>query len=81
MSPEIKYGLRLKKTGKLLGFSVSSNEGAEFCGDNTYELEEIFEMKYAKEPDHMLYLRKQMEEHPELHYSWHDWLGIIKGWR
>ena len=35
-----KYGLRLKKTGKLLGFSISSNEGRDFCGEYTVELED-----------------------------------------
>lgn len=32
------YSLRNKKTKKLIGFTVSSNEGCEFCNDTRYEL-------------------------------------------
>ena len=35
-----KYGLRLKKTGKLLGTNISSNEGADFCGDVSVRLDD-----------------------------------------
>ena len=33
-----KYGLRHKKTGKILGVSSSSNEGQDFCGDVSFRL-------------------------------------------
>lgn len=33
-----KFGLRIKKTGKLVRFSTRSNEGKDFCGDTTTEL-------------------------------------------
>jgi len=36
---EKKYGLRLKKTGQLLGVSTTSNEGSDFCGDVSHWLE------------------------------------------
>lgn len=34
----VKYGLRHKETGKILGVSSSSNEGREFCGDVSFRL-------------------------------------------
>ena len=34
----IKYGLRHKKTEKILGVSSSSNEGQDFCGDVSFRL-------------------------------------------
>jgi len=34
----IKYGLRLKNTGELLGVSASSNEGSDCCVDTAYTL-------------------------------------------
>lgn len=32
------YALKLKGTGKLLGFDVESNNGADFCVSMSYEL-------------------------------------------
>jgi len=37
-STVVKYGLRNKKTGKLLKYSSESNQGRDFCTDVTYEL-------------------------------------------
>ena len=34
----IKYGLRHKKAGKILGVSSHSNEGQDFCGDTSFRL-------------------------------------------
>lgn len=135
-----KYGLRMKQSGKILGFTVSSNEGGEFCGENTYELDELednmwlvdseyqaayvarystpwynagyetpknpykvedlqvvkiemmvepigikapeprefFDMAYAHDPNHLLLIRKQLEEHPELYYLWYEWATILR---
>ena len=36
----IKYGLLLKKKNKILGFYQTSNEGSQFCNDNTTYLSE-----------------------------------------
>lgn len=33
-----KYGLRVKKTGRILTFYTINNEGRDFCGDVTYKL-------------------------------------------
>jgi len=35
-----KYGLRNKKTDKLLGVTAHSNDGQDFCGDTEYILDE-----------------------------------------
>lgn len=38
MTKVIKYGLRRKKNGKILGYRSESNDGRDFCGDKTYSL-------------------------------------------
>ena len=38
MTRMTKYGLRLKETGEILGYTVASNDGADFCTDVGYSL-------------------------------------------
>lgn len=55
----IKYGLRVKKTGKVLGFSTSSNEDGDFCVDVSYELDQYQDNKWlVDDPNLAAYVAK-----------------------
>jgi hypothetical protein len=63
MSKEIKYALKHKETGKLLGYSVTSNDGADFCSDTSYSLCHTNSEKwYVDEPEHAEYVRRYSTE-------------------
>ena len=42
----VKYGLRVKKTDKLVKFSSESNDGKDFCGDTTVRLNEYGDQEW-----------------------------------
>lgn len=53
-----KYGLRFKKTGKLLGMSFSSNAGGDFCGDVEVSLRDGGSCFWlVNTPEHAEYVR------------------------
>lgn len=60
---EIKYALKLKKTGKLLTYEESSNEGKDFCGNITVELSTYGDrIWYADTPEQAEYVRHYSTE-------------------
>lgn len=53
-----RYGLRHRKTGNLIGFYTTSNEGADFCNDSTYTLCEHSNKTWlVQDPKHAEYVR------------------------
>lgn len=55
----IQYALREIKTGKLLGFTASSNEGGDFCGDTEISLESYSNhIWYAESAEQAEYVRQ-----------------------
>jgi hypothetical protein len=60
---KIMYGIRNKKTGKLLGFETTSNEGAEFCNSVEYSLEEDSDRPWlVRAPYHARYVLENSAE-------------------
>ena len=58
MKPIIKFGLVLKKTGELVGFTTSPNEGDDCCGI-CYELDDTSDRKWLVDSaEHAEYVRK-----------------------
>jgi len=37
----VKYGLRLKKSGQILGYYNTSNQGSDFCGETSTRLSDL----------------------------------------
>jgi hypothetical protein len=85
MSKETKYALRHKNTGDILGYSVLSNDEADFCVDASYTLHHTSNKKwYVDEPEHAEYVRRYSTEWYNADYNTpnHDFraeeLSVVK---
>ena len=47
MGTTVRYGLRNRKTGRLLGLSVNSNDDSDFCNPETCMFSERGELRYS----------------------------------
>ena len=55
----VQYALRHIKSGKLLGFSVSSNDNGDFCNDTEVSLDEFNKnIWYTSTPEQAAYVRQ-----------------------